>query len=307
MGLLRTHARGASVLALYLLVWGAAAAVLMAQRSVDFADAVSVFVVLGVLFPLTAWLLTLGRSAPPIAVARPRLELAAVLGFLALYAVFFVGYGLNAFHAAFPAVTRLSSALLLGLKLLVHVAAPAALLALLGARLAPLVASRTSPRAFWLTLVVLGGGSLALLCLVSPALRQIAAAQLSPVGLTLAIAGSFVWLALEAGLCEEFLFRAVLQTRLAAVMNTEAGAACVAALIFALAHVPGLWMRSGDTVAGHSKDLVHVIAYAVATLSPAGLYLGFVWSRTRSLLLVVLLHALIDVLPNTADFARLWF
>ena len=307
MGFLRTHARGASVLALYLLIWGAAAAALMAERSDDFADAVSVFVVLGVLFPLTAWLLTLNRSAPPIAVARPRLELAAVLGFLMLYAVFFVGYGLNAFHAAFPTVTRLSSGLLLGLKLLVHVAAPAALLALLGARLWPLVASKTSPRAFWLTLVVLGGGSLALLCLVSPALRQIAAAQLSPVGLTLAIAGSFVWLALEAGLCEEFLFRAVLQTRLAAVMNTEAGAACIAALIFALAHVPGLWMRSGDTVAGHSKDLVHVIAYAVATLSPAGLYLGFVWARTRSLLLVVLLHALIDVLPNTADFARLWF
>ena len=90
-------------------------------------------------------------------------------------------------------------------------------------------------------------------------------------------------------------------------MNTEAGAACVAALIFALAHVPGLWMRSGDAIAGHSKDLVHVIAYAIATLSPAGLYLGFVWARTRSLLLVVLLHALIDVLPNTAGFARLWF
>ena len=37
--------------------------------------------------------------------------------------------------------------------------------------------------------------------------------------------------AIEAGLCEEFLFRAVLQTRLTAVLKTETGAVVIGALV----------------------------------------------------------------------------
>jgi len=303
---LKSYARAIAWMAAYGVLWAASAALLFKPQPESFADAVSVFVVMGVIFPLLAWGLTLGRATPAVAVARPRLELAAVLAFLAVYAVFFTGYGLNAFHAAFPVVTRTSAFVLMALKLAVHVAAPALLLALLGARLRPLFASRAPARAFWGALVGLGGAALAMMCVVSPSLSHIAALHVGPATLVAALGGAFVWLAVEAGLCEEFLFRAVLQTRLAAVLKTEAGAACLAALLFALAHVPGLWMRSGAEVAGHSSDLVQVIAYAIATLSPAGLFLGFVWARTRSLLLVVLLHALIDVLPNTPDFARLW-
>ena len=306
MPFLKSHARGLTWMGAYVVAWAISAAVLFKPQPESFGDAVSVFVVMGVVFSLLAWGLTLGRASPPIAVRRPRLELAAVLVFLAAYAVLFTGYGLNAFHAAFPVVTRTSAWALLALKLAVHVAAPALLLALLGAELRPLFDSRAPARAFWGALIGLGGAALAMMCFVSPSLAHLGALHMQPGGLALALAGSLVWLAIEAGLCEEFLFRAVLQTRLAAVLKTEAGAACVAALLFALAHVPGLWMRSGAETAGHSADLVQVIAYAVATLSPAGLFLGFVWSRTRSLLLVVLLHALIDVLPNAPDFARLW-
>ena len=49
-----------------------------------------------------------------------------------------------------------------------------------------------------------------------------------------------------------------------------------------------------------------MIAYAVAVLSPIGLGLGVVWVRTRSLLLVVLLHTLVDLLPGISDFAHTW-
>jgi membrane protease YdiL (CAAX protease family) len=65
-------------------------------------------------------------------------------------------------------------------------------------------------------------------------------------------------------------------------------------------------MRVGADVAGHSANLLAVVAYAIAVLSPIGLGLGFVWARTRSLLLVVLLHALVDVLPGVPDFAHTW-
>jgi membrane protease YdiL (CAAX protease family) len=34
---------------------------------------------------------------------------------------------------------------------------------------------------------------------------------------------------------------------------------------------------------------------------------GVLWTRTRSLGLVVLLHGLTDLVPNLAPFARTWF
>jgi len=41
-------------------------------------------------------------------------------------------------------------------------------------------------------------------------------------------------------------------------------------------------------------------------MSPVALLFGTLWARTRSLALVVLLHACVDVLPNLAAFVRTW-
>jgi membrane protease YdiL (CAAX protease family) len=197
--------------------------------------------------------------------------------------------------------------LLVAFKLVVHVALPCLLLAAVGA--APLALFTTTPRGrpFWLTLGVLGPAILILLAVISPSLNQIAALKMAPASLALAGGGAFVWVTIEAGLCEEFLFRAVLQTRLAAALKNEAGAVVVGALVFALVHAPGLYMRGHAGDIGHSQNLIQVIAYTVAVLSPAGLFLGFMWARTRNLLLVVILHALIDVLPFIPVFSQLWF
>ena len=301
----KTNATAIGALALYALAWCGSAAVLFATGSDDAVSAPIILVVTGIGFPLIAWALTRQDAPPAIPVPRPGLELGVILVFLALYAVFFTGYGLNAFHAAF-APGRLEAVLLTAFKLVVHVGLPVLILLAIGGRPGALFTIRANSRGFWLILLVLGAISLAFIGLVSPSLKQIAALKLSPPMLTATILATFAWLAVEAGLCEEFLFRAVLQTRLAAVMRSEAGAACIAALLFALAHVPGLYMRSGADVSGHSANLLAVIAYAIAVLSPIGLGLGFVWARTRSLLLVVLLHALIDLLPGVSEFAHTW-
>ena len=65
-------------------------------------------------------------------------------------------------------------------------------------------------------------------------------------------------------------------------------------------------MRGAPGTDGYSTDLLQVAAFAIATLSPLALLLGTLWARTRSLALVVLLHACVDVLPNMADFVRTW-
>jgi membrane protease YdiL (CAAX protease family) len=305
---LLTSRRGAwAGLATYAVAWGASAYALYAGGSEDFQSAIVILPVYGVVFSVVAWIATLGQAAAPLPVRRPRLELTAVLVYLGLYAVLFTGVGLNVFHAAFPSTTdRMGAALLIAIKLVVHVGLPFALLAALGGRPGSLFTARANARGFWLCLVLIGGCGVAFMALVSPAFRNIAALGLPPGELAVATLGATLWLAIEAGLCEEYLFRAVLQTRLAAVLQSEAGAVFLAALLFALAHVPGLYLRAGADVSGHSASLVQVIAYAIAVLSPIGVSLGFVWARTRSLLLVVLIHALVDVTPQIPQFVKTW-
>jgi membrane protease YdiL (CAAX protease family) len=296
--------RAAAFVVVYLLVWIAATGYLAAKGADWTLPAISL-VVFGAALPLLGMALTRKAVPPPIPVDRPTLELCALLLFLLIYAVGFLGWGMSATRAALPA-GREQELLVLAVKLLVHVAAPALLLAALGARIAPLFNSGVRAPGFWPPLLVLGAVILGLLCLVSPALSEIAALHASAATLAWAAPATFLWLAIEAGLCEEFLFRAVLQTRLAAVLKTEAGAVVTGAVLFALAHVPGLYLRGHPGVDGYSSDPIQVIAFTIAVLSPVAVLFGTLWARTRSLLLIVLLHAAVDVLPNMPEFVHTW-
>src|ERR1700761_4327717 len=300
----RINSRAAAFVAASLLLWIAATAYLAAKGADWTLPAISL-VVFGAALPLLGIALTRKAMPPSIPVKRPALELSALLIFLGVYAVGFLGWGMSATRAAFPA-GREQELLVLTVKLLVHVAAPALLLAALGAKIAPLFNSGLKSPGFWPPLLALGAVILGVLCVVSPALSEIAALHASVATLIWAGPATFLWLALEAGLCEEFLFRAVLQTRLAAVLKTEAGAVVTGALLFALAHVPGLYLRGHPGVDGYSTDPMQVIAFTIAELSPIALLFGTLWARTRSLLLIVLLHAAVDVLPDIPDFVHTW-
>jgi membrane protease YdiL (CAAX protease family) len=300
----RIDSRTLSFVGAYLVIWAAGTAYLAIKGADWTLPAVSLGIFGGALSALSM-ALTRKAAPPPITVQRPALELSALLIFLAVYAVLFLGWGMSATRAVLPA-GREQMLLVFAVKLLVHVAVPAILLAALGAKLAPLFKSGMGRPGFWPPLLVLGAIILALMCVISPALNEIAALHPPIVTLAWAAPVAFVWLALEAGLCEEFLFRAVLQTRLAAVLKSEAGAVVIGSLLFALAHVPGLYLRGHPGVDGYSTDPIQVIAYAIAVLSPLALLFGTLWARTRSLLLIVLLHAAVDVLPNLAEFIRTW-
>lgn len=291
-------------IAAYVATWAAATAYL-AAKGADWTFPVVSLAIFGGLLPAIAWGLTRKARPPAVRVARPGLELGAVLVFLALYAVVFLGWGMGAVRESVSAGRGQEVAVLV-LKLFVHVAAPAILLAALGARLAPLFDTGLRRPGFWPPLIVLGAILTALLAVVSPSLKEIGALSPSAATLAWAAPATFVWLALEAGLCEEFLFRAVLQTRLAAVLRSETGAVVIGAVLFALAHAPGLYLRGAPGVDGYSTDLVQVAAFTVASLSPIAILFGLIWARTRSLLLVVLLHACVDVLPNMAEFITTW-
>lgn len=289
---------------LYAALWAGATGYL-AFKGADWSFPIVSLGIFGLAFSGLAWVLTRSARPPAIMVQRPALELGAMLAFLAIYAVGFLGYGMTVVKGVFPAGPQ-QELLVLATKVLVHVVLPAILLAALGARLAPLFAARARDRAFWLTLFVLGAILTALLAVVTPSLKQLAALQPAAATLAWTIPASFIWIALEAGLSEEFLFRAVLQTRLAAVLRSETGAVVLSALIFALAHAPGLYLRGAPGVDGYSTDPLQVAAFTIATLSPLALLFGVLWTRTRSLLLVVLLHGTVDFLPHLPAFIKTW-
>lgn len=304
MAIGREHGRVMAYLALYATLWGAAFAYLF-HKQADWSFPLVSLGVFGIALSGVAWLLTRRSDPPPVRVRRPTLELTAVLIFMVIYAVGFLGWGMGALKASMPdGQTR--DLMILGAKLAVHVAIPALILLALGGRVAPLFSTGLDRKGFWPTLIVMGAIFLALLSVVSPSLQQIGALQPGLQVLAWAAPAAFIWIALEAGLAEEFLFRAVLQTRLAAVLRSETGAVVLGALVFALAHVPGLYLRGAPGEQGHSTDLFEVIAYTIGALSPVALMLGMIWARTRSLLLVVLLHAAIDVLPILPEFLTTW-
>lgn len=290
----------------YAALWGGFVAYLFAQGSESWFTAVLVAAIFGLALSGIAWLLTRGAAAPPIEVSRPALESGAVLLYLALvYAVLFTGYGMSAARAALPAGPQ-QELLVMALKLAAHIVLPALLLVALGAKLTPLLQAGLKGRKFWRTFIVLGAAILALLCVVSPSLSEIAATNTPAAKLALVAPVSFVWIAVEAGLNEEFLFRGVVQTRLTAFFRSSWAGVIATSVLFGLAHAPGLFLRGGPDVDGWSTDPLQVIAYTIGVLTPISLLFGLIYARTKSLLLVVLLHGLVDVLPNMAEFIQIW-
>jgi membrane protease YdiL (CAAX protease family) len=220
-----------------------------------------------------------------------------------LYAALFLGWGLTAVREWFPLEPQRELAID-ALKITAHVILPAGLLLVLGGRVGPLVRAQAGRLSFWLPLIVLGAALLGLLCIISPSLKNIAALNLAPSDLLWAGPGTFIWLVLAVGLCEEFLFRAVLVSRLTAWLKSATGAVVIGAILFGLAHAPGLWLRAEPGEFGHFHDPVFVFAYCVAVLSPTGIVFGILWARTKSLWLLVLLHVCVDFLPNLPPFVH---
>jgi len=80
-------------------------------------------------------------------------------------------------------------------------------------------------------------------------------------------------------------------------------------LLFGLAHAPGYVLRGAFLMEGMSQapDPLTAAAYSIAVVSPIGLMFGVLWTRTRSLTLLVLLHGWADLVPNLGPFWRTWF
>jgi membrane protease YdiL (CAAX protease family) len=115
------------------------------------------------------------------------------------------------------------------------------------------------------------------------------------------------WLFVEAGLVEEFFFRALLQSRLTALLKSPSGGIVVTAVVFGLTHAPGLFLRSAESegIAG-ALPFSFFCAYTIVFMSVAGIFLGLIWDKTRNIWLVMAIHAMVDLLPFIKGFLHTW-
>ena len=273
--------------AIYLAAWTASAAALGSWEEPLF-----VLAILGGAMPAIAWISTRGVRTAFTAPQPPRL--AAVLAYLAIFSIGVLGFGFTALRTGIPEGPAREIAIL-AVKLATMTALPLLLFR------APL--SRRIPVK---PLIAVGTALLAFQAVFGRGLKTLGELHPSPATLAWAIPACFLWLCLEVGVTEEGLFRAVLQTRLAGALRSEAAAIFAAALLFGLAHAPGLYLRGAYAMEGlrSPPTATWAIAYSIAVISPAGFVFGVLWSRTRSFALLVVLHALADLLPNLAPFIR---
>ena len=90
-----------------------------------------------------------------------------------------------------------------------------------------------------------------------------------------------------AGLPEEFLFRAFLQTRLEAILHHPLCAVWLASFIFGLSHIP-------IDLAGNLNNWQSALLTAFTYQMTVGFALGYAYLRTRNVLPLSFIHTLID-------------
>ncbi len=295
---------GLALLAAYIAIYAATLYAMVRFGQFDAGEALGVFAILGVGFSIVAWVLTIGMKPLPYRVLEPGRELTTLVAYLVPLTAF-IAFGFSAIHRYVTGEPADSFAILAA-KLAAFVVIPAwIMIARFRYRLPQLVPMSTKTSQM---LVVLGM-SLVLIVFQSVAgrgLRDIGDAHVPGNTLLFGVPLVFLWLILEVGVVEEFFFRVLLQSRLSAAMRSELGGIVVMSLIFGLVHAPGLYLRTSATQEGLSShpSLLMAVGYSIVITSVAGFFLGVLWARTRNFLVVILVHAAADLLPNTLPTLR---
>jgi membrane protease YdiL (CAAX protease family) len=157
-------------------------------------------------------------------------------------------------------------------------------------------------------ILAVGGGLILFQYFLGRAAAPLREGKFSAYQLLVGLPLCFLWLSIEAGLVEEFFFRAVVQSRFAAWLKSEIGGVALMSLVFGLAHAPGMIFRHAGEMEGLGANpgALDAIAYSIVTLAVSGILFGVLWVRTKNLAALICIHAAGDLLPNFADFVKTW-
>ena len=299
-----------------LILYICAFAVLLPNKSFNATDAVVVLIIFGIVFPLIAWIAT--RRAVPlsISVKSSKSQLIVLLGYIIVLSVYLVS-GPQWIDQHLPSAwidsARIKFFITLAKKLIVFVVIPFAIFRFgFGYRIRDFGIQSDGLRALCHghlpVVLVVGGALLAFQYFLSSGGASFRQGHFTTYQLLVGLPLCFIWLFIEVGLVEEFFFRALVQSRLAAALKSEVSGVVLMSLIFGLAHAPGFIFRHAGEVEGlgSNPNALDAIAYSIVVLAITGVTLGVIWARTKNLFALMLIHAAGDLLPNFGDFVRTW-
>jgi len=310
------HFAGNRILIGGLILYACAFAILLRNKSFDAAGAALVLTVFGIVFPLIAWIATRRANPLSISVTPDKSQLIVLVGYIIVLSVYLVG-GPQWIDQHLPSSwidsARARFFITLVKKLIVFVAIPFAIFRFgFGYRVRDFGIQADGVRALrhsHLPVVVVAGGAfVAFQYLLSGGGAAFRHGQFTANQLLIGLPLCFIWLFVEAGLVEEFFFRALIQSHLAAAFRSEVSGIVLMSLIFGLAHAPGFIFRHAGEVEGlgSNPSALDAVAYSIVILAISGVTFGVIWARTKNLFAVMLIHAAGDLLPNFAGFAKTW-
>ena len=299
-----------------LFLYVCAFAILLRNKSFDAAGAIVVLIVFGIVFPLIAWIATRRAIPLSISVTPNKSQLIVLIGYIIVLSLYLVG-GPQWIDQHLPSSwidsARARFFITLANKLIVFVAIPFAIFRFgFGYRLRDFGIQAEGLRALRHShlpvVVVVGGAFLAFQYFLSGGRAAFRHGQFPVNQLLIGLPICFIWLFVEAGLVEEFFFRALIQSHLAAAFKSEVSGTVLMSLIFGLAHAPGFIFRHAGEVEGlgSNPSALDAVAYSIVVLAISGVTFGVIWARTKNLFAVMLIHAAGDLLPNFTGFASTW-
>jgi uncharacterized protein len=299
------------------LLYACAFAVLLNNKSFDIAGAVVVLVVFGIVLPFIAWITTRHAIPLSISIQSGTPELIVLIAYVVAVSLYLVG-GPQWIDQHLPSgwadSLRIKSVITLTKKLIVFVAIPFAIFRFsFGYRVRDFGLQREGLRALrgshLLVVLVVGGAFLVFQYLVSGGGAAFRHEHFTASQLVLGLPLCFIWLLFEVGLVEEFFFRALVQSQLAAAFKSEISGMVLMSLIFGLAHAPGFIFRHAGELEGLGShpSALDAVAYSIVVLAVSGVTFGVIWARTKNLFALMLVHAAGDLLPNFGSFIRTWF
>jgi membrane protease YdiL (CAAX protease family) len=299
-----------------LVLYGASFALLLWNRNFEPGGALIVLVLFGIIFPALAWLATIRAVPLSISVhptAREMLVLVACIVGLSLYLVGGPQWINDHLPQTWIDSPQIKFFITLAKKLIVFVLIPFGIFRFVfGYRLRDFGIQKEGLRALCRNhlpmVLVVGGALLAFQFFLGNGAAPIRQGKLSAYQLLLGFPLCFAWLLIEVGLVEEFFFRALVQSRLAAWFKSEISGVVLMSLAFGLAHAPGFIFRGAGAVEGLGANptALEATAYSIVVLAVSGILFGVMWARTKNLIALMLLHAAGDLLPNFAEFVNIW-
>jgi membrane protease YdiL (CAAX protease family) len=299
-----------------LMLYASSFTVLLRNRNFEPGDALIVLVLFGIIFPALAWLATL-RSVPlSISVHATAREMFVLVACVAALSIYLIG-GPQWIDQHLPNSwidsPEIKFFITLAKKLIVFVLIPFGIFRFaFGYRLRDFGIQQEGIRALRRNhlpmVLIVSGALLAFQFFLGNAAAPIRQGKFSASQLLLGLPLCFAWLVIEVGLVEEFFFRALVQSRLAAWFKSEVSGVTLMSLVFGLAHAPGFIFRQAGTLEGLGANptALEATAYSIVVLAVSGILFGVMWARTKNLIALMLLHAAGDLLPNFAEFVNVW-